>query len=159
MSTTSISPGNADEPPVDNGEMDCSPLEDVRQGPDADEDCEESGEARALRSVPQPRLPSKEERRLHELTHCPPRPWCKHCVYGAAAEYPHRTVVGEGSKSEVPRVMLDYCFFKEDATRIADDHMDNEEATVSLTALVMKETMCESVWAYALKSKSVTEDP
>ena len=30
---------------------------------------------------------------------------------------------------------------------------------MSLTALVMKETMCDSVWAYALKSKSVAEDP
>ena len=108
-STPSIRPPDtADTLPVDTGEMDCSPLEDDRQGPDADEGGEESGEARASRSVPQPRLPSREERRLHDLTHCPMRPWCKHCVYGAAAEYPHRTVVGEVSKSEVPRVMLDY---------------------------------------------------
>ena len=158
-SIPSIRPDTADKLPVDTGEMDCSPLEDDRQGHDADEGGEESGEARASRSVPQPRLPSREERRLHELTHCPARPWCKHCVYGAAADYPHRTVVGEASKSEVPRVMLDYCFFKEDAIRSADEHTDKEEATVSLTALVMKETMCDSVWAYALKSKSVTEDP
>ncbi len=155
-STPPIRPDTADTLPVDTGEMDCSPLEDDRQGPDADEGGEESGEARAF---PQPRVPSREERRLHDLTHCPARPWCKHCVYGAAAEYPHRTVVGEASKSEIPRVMLDYCFFTEDATRITDDHTDKEEATVSLTALVMKETMCDSVWAYALKSKSVTEDP
>ena len=93
-----------------------------------------------------------EERRLHDLTHCPARPWCKHCVYGAAAEYPHRTVVGEISKSEVPRVMVDYCFFKENASRNAGEHTEKEEATVSLTGLVLKETMCDSVWAYALKS-------
>ena len=55
--------------------------------------------------------------------------------------------------------MLDYCFFNGDATRSADEHTEKEEATVSLTALVLKETMCDSVWAYALKSKSVAEDP
>ena len=74
-----------------------------------------------------------EERRLHDLTHCPARPWCKHCVYGAAAEYPHRTVLGEISKSEVPRVMLDYCLFKENGSRIADEHTEKEEATRSST--------------------------
>ena len=55
--------------------------------------------------------------------------------------------------------MLDYCFFKENANRSTDEHTDKGEASVSLTALVLKETMCDSVWAYALKSKSVAEDP
>ena len=55
--------------------------------------------------------------------------------------------------------MLDYWFFNENASRSADEHTETEEATVSLTALVLKETMCESVWAYALNSKSVAEDP
>ena len=47
----------------------------------------------------------------------------------------------------MPRVIVDYCFL----TDSGDDD--------SLTALVMKETMCGSVWAYALSSKSVAEDP
>ena len=80
---------------------------------------------------------------MHNLAHCTARPWCKHRVYGAAAEYPHRTVVGKISKSEVPRVMFDDCFFKDNASRSADDHTQKEEATVSLTALVFKETMCD----------------
>ena len=54
---------------------------------------------------------------------------------------------------------MDYCFFKDNASRVTDEHTDKEEATVSLTALVLKETMCDSVRAYALKSKSVAEDP
>ena len=57
------------------------------------------------------------------------------------------------------KVMLDYCSFKENVSRSADEHTEKEEATVSLTALVMKEMMCDSVWAYALKSKNVAEDP
>ncbi len=75
---------------------------------------------------------------MHNLTHRTARPWCKHCVCGAAAEYPHRTVVGKLSKSEVPRVMLDYCFFKENASRSADEDTEKEEATVTLTASVLK---------------------
>ena len=71
--------------------------------------------------------------------------------------YPHRTIVGEIGKSEVLRVMLDYWLFKENASRRADEQKEKVEATVSLTALVLKETMCDSVWAYALKSKSVAE--
>ena len=47
----------------------------------------------------------------------------------AAAEYPHRTVVGEVSRSEVPKMMLDYCFFKDNASRSADEHTEKEEAT------------------------------
>ena len=56
-------------------------------------------------------------------------------------------------------MMLDHCFVKENASRSADEHTEKEEATVSFTALVLKETMCDSVWAYALKRKSVAEDP
>ena len=83
--------------------------------------------------------------KLHNLTHCPSRPWCKPCVHGQAADYPHRTVVGEIVGSTVPRVMMDYCFLKENVRRVANEHIENEEAAVSLMSLVMKETMCNSV--------------
>ena len=56
-------------------------------------------------------------------------------------------------------MILDYCFFTEQAKRTVDEHTDAVEAVTSLTALVMKETMYDPVWAYALKSKSVSEDP
>ena len=94
-----IRPDTINNVPVDAGEMDCSPFEHDRQaeGHDDDEVGEESCEARASRNVPQPRLPPREERRLHNLADCPARPWCKHCVDGAVAEYFHRTVVGEAS--------------------------------------------------------------
>ena len=49
-------------------------------------------------------MPTAAERKLHDLTHC---------VYGQAADDPHRTVVGEAGESTVPRVMMDYCYFKE----------------------------------------------
>ena len=54
---------------------------------------------------------------------------------------------------------MDYCFLKDNVRRVANEHIENEEAVVSLTCLVLKKTMCDSVWAYALRSKSVAEDP
>ena len=45
--------------------------------------------------------------------------------------------MGEASGSTVPRVMLDYCFFIDNACRSADEHTEKEEASVSLAALVL----------------------
>ena len=38
------------------------------------------------------------------------------------------------------------------------DHTDNAAARVCMTILVMIETLCRSVWAYAIQSKGATED-
>ena len=107
----------------------------------------------------QPRQPTEAERREHEKVHCPYRSWCEHCVRGQGSEYHHSSVVGTNAEEGVPRVILDYCFFTKDASRVANDHGESVDADTSRTALVMKETLCGSVWAYALKSKSVGEDP
>ena len=120
---------------------------------------EDSGEVQGARKIVQPRQPTEAERREHEKVHCPYRSWCEHCVRGQGAEYHHSSVAGANAAEGVPRVILDYCFFTEDASRVANDHGESIDADTSLTALVMKETLCGSVWAYALKSKSVSEDP
>ena len=120
---------------------------------------EESGEAEASRKVLQPRAPTAEERRIHGLTHCPYRSWCEHCVRGQSEEYPHRSVVGPTGESTITRVIMDCCYFAEGERRKEDDHTESKEANVSLTTLVMKETLYGSVWAYALNTKSVSEDP
>ena len=146
----------------------CFPVEEERlgvssvRGEGQDEDHqsgEDSGEVRASRRVSQPRTPTEQERREHELTHCPYRCWCEHCVRGQGAEYGHSTVVGPAAEEEVPRVIVDYCFLTDNANRRADAGAAADDDENSLTALVMKETLCGSVWAYALQSKSVAEDP
>ena len=135
------------------------------RGEGQDEDChgvEDSGEVRSSRTVSQPRVPSEQERREHELTHVPHRCWCEHCVRGQGSEYGHSAVVGNNAANEVPRVILDYCFLIDNAARHGDGvdgNDDSEAAGSNITALVMKETLCGSVWAYGLKSKSVAEDP
>ena len=63
------------------------------------------------------------------------------------------------AEEEVPRVILDYCLVTEWASRWTTADGDTREIVTSLTALVMKETLCGSVRAYALRTKSVGEDP
>ena len=115
-------------------------------------------EGQPQRAFPSPRLPGAREREEHELTHCPYRSWCEHCTRGQAKDFPHRTVEGEFAESEVVRVSMDYCFFTEDVNAKEDDeHVESVQAKVSLTVLVMAETLCRSVWAYAVSVKGSGE--
>ena len=61
-----------------------------------------------------PRLPTKIERQIHELTHWPYEDWCMHCVAARGKADPHRRQ-GEDemklqAKSEYPVVSMDFCF-------------------------------------------------
>ena len=102
-------------------------------------------EAQAPRAARAPSQPSAKEVELHELTHCPPRTWCEHCVRGQMKDLPHRTATGEFSESSVTRVSMDYCYLTEDVKAAEDDHGTSETAKKSMTVLVMKETLCQSV--------------
>ena len=55
------------------------------------------------------------------------------------------------AESDVPRIIFDYGFLKENVT------LDAEGGTVaaraSMTLLVMTETQCDSVWIYAVEGK------
>ena len=89
----------------------CDPVEaqdEQKDGQkDGDDDAaggEDSGEAQASRKANQPRKPSAEEMRIHNLTHCPYRSWCEHCVRGQGCEYKHSTVIGPNAGNEIPRV-------------------------------------------------------
>ena len=55
-------------------------------------------------------------------------------------------------------VSMDYCYLTEGVKASETDHTDNVAARVSMTMLVMIETLCRSVWAYAVQSKGATED-
>ena len=68
---------------------------------------EEAGQ-RLPRGVQDPRLPSDEERKQHELTHLPFRSWCRHCVRGCGQSEPHRR--SERDQHAVPEIHMDYCF-------------------------------------------------
>ena len=46
--------------------------------------------ARRPAKMNDPKEPSEEERKEHEMTHLPYRSWCKHCVHGRAQNLPHK---------------------------------------------------------------------
>ena len=56
--------------------------------------CEECEEAVQPQSLKMPYSPSARERAEHNLTHCPPRRWCDHCVKGQSKDARHVTVKG-----------------------------------------------------------------
>ena len=51
------------------------------------EEAEAGGEERKVVKVLDPRQPSEEERRTHNLTHLPYRSWCEHCVKGRGRDH------------------------------------------------------------------------
>ena len=115
-------------------------------------------EAEQPRVVKGPKSPSKLERELHELTHCPPRSWCEDCVRGQSKDDPHRLVLcGAYSGSTVPRVSMDYAYLKEDAQVSEDEHAETVSARLSMTVLVLQETVCGSVWGYAVEAKGASD--
>ena len=77
-------------------------------------DDEEEEDKRKMHQIKDPGQPTQAEVDEHELTHCPYKPWCSHCVRGKAAEDPHRRkkeAEKEKDKEEgIPTVSLDYCF-------------------------------------------------
>ena len=74
----------------------------------------EPWEAEVQRPAVSPKMPSAAEREAHELTHCPPRSWCDHCVKGQSKDDPHRLVKESAfGSSDVPRINMDYAYLKE----------------------------------------------
>ena len=58
---------------------------------------------------------SKQERMEHDLTHCPFRAWCRHCVRGRGMNLGHYCQPKDQDEDRVPRISMDYFFMsKED---------------------------------------------
>ena len=55
-----------------------------------EEETETGGEERGVVKMLDPRQPSEEERRTHNLTHLPYRNWCEHCVKARGREADHK---------------------------------------------------------------------
>ena len=115
-------------------------------------------EAEIPKPARDPGQPSKADRAAHKLTHCPYRSWCEHCVRGQAVGRPHRSVPDELSKSDVPRVIIDYAFLQQDMTQEVEGEGEEGEggsdgARATMKVAVMIETECESIWAYVVESK------
>ena len=73
-----------------------------------DETTDGEVEARRVKPVLDPKLPSAAEVREHQLTHLPYRSWCPVCVKGRGREADHRRRPHD--EQGVPEYHLDYCF-------------------------------------------------
>ena len=131
--------------------------EEVEDGQVHVDDGEE--EARAPRAVRDPGQPTQEEREEHDLTHIPYRPWCEHCVRGKAKRKPSLKIAGAYAAGCHARVRMDYAQLTEnsrtDVEVVGDEEVSSEN---SLTMLVMQESQCRSVWAYAVEHKGSAEE-
>ena len=63
---------------------------------------------------------------------------------------------GEYAESSVARVLMDYGFLHEEETVKEGEHGSEVEAKIAMTVMVMLETACSSVWAYAIEGKGAT---
>ena len=106
---------------------------------EAHEEEAEAGMRRPVR-MNDPREPSVEERKEHELTHLPYRDWCRHCVGGRGKEAPHKKQDGGGDLHELH---LDYAFVGEEG-----------EPGKTITILVVRERKTRMTLATAVPSKS-----
>ena len=102
----------------------------VQEEPEAGVDHEEGEEAREVKAPPIPDTPSREQVRLHRLTHRPFRSWCPHCVRGKGREDRHGKSRQKGIDMGIPKIVSDYFFIgrrrpqgKEDRTH-AEEEME-----------------------------------
>ena len=140
--------------------------EDAPRDPDAARATSEDGdeheaeeEAERPKGFRDPGAPSAAEIAEHNLTHIPARPWCSHCVRGKSKDKRSLSLTGAYANDSVPRCRLDYCYLTENVEQKSAEH-GQEESTLagdSLTVLVMQESTCRSVWAYAVERKGGTE--
>ena len=123
--------GSGEEPSVDVG----------ADGEQEEEGADESTEKREVVKMADPREPTEEERREHNLTHLPFRSWCPHCVRGRGREADRRK-------------------YKEQAEGLHELHVDfmqmgkENQPRQTLTILVVKERRTKMLMATVVPSKS-----
>ena len=84
-------------------------------------DDEQAHQGRIVPTIKAPSKPTKEQWEIHQATHTPYEPWCKHCVAARANRQNHpnkgrRTVIVpdvELKTDDMIKVSIDYMYFHE----------------------------------------------
>ena len=75
----------------------------------------ESEEAVLPISSRKPDEPTKEERRIHKITHLPFRSWCPHCVRARAKNWPHlKESMEKKDEQGLVTFAFDYWFLRDE---------------------------------------------
>ena len=127
---------------LQNGGSGEEPSVDVKDdGEQEEEETDESAEKREVVKMADPREPTDEERREHNLTRLPFRNWCPHCVRGRSREADHRK-------------------YKEQAEGLHELHFDfmqmgkENQPRQTLTILAVKERRTRMLMATVVPSKA-----
>ena len=156
---------NADVDPIENDEKEQAEEkagdgrpEDAgeTQGEDEQPGEEEAGEP--VRRLPCPGSPSAAERLDHEISHWPYRPWCEACVRGRAVGPNSKRIPEASRESIVPKAHLDYAYLQDEVIEDDDEFVESGQVGMSMTILIMTETLCDSVWAYVTSAKGFASD-
>ena len=84
------------------------------------EDEEDMEEAEVMKRKKEVRAPSREEIRVHRITHLPFRSWCAECVAGRAKDEAHHKRMEEDQEDSIKEVHFDYMMMRnEEAGTIA----------------------------------------
>ena len=100
----------------DNNEGDV--MDDINNSEEVGEECEDEPEGEKISAnyeevnpaklIRIPLNPTDEERRRHNVNHCPYLSWCSTCVEGRGKEDPHYTNTRKEVQTGLPSIAFDY---------------------------------------------------
>ena len=119
-------------------------------------------EAVKPKAAAQPRLPTSEEKRKHELTHVPFRNWCEHCQRGKGQSRAHRRKqrqkvrkIGE-TGMDLPIVSMDYMYLEYTYSREKKSEQDKEAVEKGMRPiLVVHDSRSSAVFAHDVNRKGM----
>ena len=103
-------------------------------------------EGHRAKAPPKPYSPSEEERRNHNLTHCPFRSWCEICVAGKSPAGMHKKQ--SAPETKIPVIEFDYTF--------GSDRPGDPERKISM--LVATDSIHKSVFAVQARRKGSSDE-
>ena len=107
-------------------------------------------EVRVPKSLFDPMLPTPQEVEDHNITHCPPRRWCKICVQGSGKEHPHLRLKKE-DRSGLPQYGMDYDHYG-DIVEGEDENVDDK-----VTTMVSKDRNTGMLWGNVIEAKGASD--
>ena len=115
---------------------------------------EEEEDAVVVPSLPTPNMPTLSQVLEHNVTHCPYRVWCRHCVEGRGREFGHlscRPCEPRGA----PTVSFDYAFIGDKGEITSQEQADTEIGAAKL--LVVRDSKSKAVFGHVVPVKGIDE--
>jgi len=109
-------------------------------------------EVRVPKTLYDPMLPSPKEVAEHNITHCPPRRWCKICVAGAGKEHPHLRDRDE-EREGLPEYGMDYDHYGD----VVETGAELQDVDDKVTNMVSKDRKTGMLWGSVAEAKGASD--